>query len=283
MKKTILAISFLFLTATAFFAVPSYAQTTQEKADEINVAGQSAEQSQSATEARNTNDSAWSGTEQGGGTPDMEHAKTVDIISDNKGGIPQDVPSTFDEQNTEDVTPWKAELERIYCLFGVAMALCVAATTILFTLNKFMTPGQYVKCRIAQAMFSIAAATCAAAVVFSTMIMVKYEQYMMGGILAGAATLGLGVCIAMVIRTQILSAAADPDVASSMSEIFAKAARKMAIISACLVGAAGIAGGYATFNSIKTTDNVKAEYCEQHPESQTCTSAAHYARNFYLS
>ena len=97
MKKNIITVILSALISTAFFATQSYAQSAQEKAQEIRAAGQESEQSQSATEIRNTNDSVWSNAKQGSGTPDMEHSKTVDIISDNKNEPPQDKPSTFDK------------------------------------------------------------------------------------------------------------------------------------------------------------------------------------------
>ena len=93
MKKIILSLS----AALLLTAIPSFAQNTQKKANEINAAGKSATQSQSATDASATQNEAWDGATKGDGTTSDANAGQIDIIGGNaEDSRTQDTPSTFD-------------------------------------------------------------------------------------------------------------------------------------------------------------------------------------------
>lgn len=234
MKKTAISAVFLAAMAAAFFAMPSYAQTAQQKANEIKNAGQAAEQTQSATEARDINNSAWDGAEQGSGS--SIDGKKIDIIGGDAPVPSQEEKPAFDVPESEDVTPWK---------------------------NDLTIDNSPIKLRIAQAMFIAAAAACAVALAFATVIMVKHNQYQLGGIWAGAAAAAMATSIAMAANCQSLWNKADE---VSMSEIYASAAKKATILSFCLTVASGAAGGYASYNSYKALQ--KAEQDKQSINTQ---------------
>ena len=137
MKKTILAISFLFLTTMAFFGVPSYAQTAQDKANEINAAGKSAVQSQSATESRGINNAAWEGAGQGGETSSTSGIHTIDLIGGNSPSTQEDEKSSLEEPKTEDATPWKGLLIGLISSLMGAFALLAAAALLAHHTDSF--------------------------------------------------------------------------------------------------------------------------------------------------
>jgi len=254
MKKTALSAVFLAAMAAAFFAMPSYAQTAQQKANEIKNAGQAAEQTQSATESRDINNAAWDGAEQGGGS--SMDGQTIDIIGGTAPDTAQNEKSYFDTPESEDITPWKDALTAVFSSFTAAIALCLAASVLLATSTNKNIEYQPIKLRIAQALFIAAAAACAVAVAFATVIMVKYEQYQLGGIWAGAAAAAMATSIAMAASCQSLWNKAD-DV--SVSETYASAAKKATILSFCLTAAAGAAGGYASYNSYNALQDAEQE------------------------
>ena len=156
MKKTALSAVFLAAMAAAFFTMPSFAQTAQQKADEIKNAGQAAEQTQSATEARDINNAAWDGAEQGSGS--SIDGKTIDIIGGDAPAPSKDEKSTFDAPESEDITPWKDALTAVFSSFTAAIALCLAASVLLATSTNKIIEYSPIKLRIAQAMFIAAAA-----------------------------------------------------------------------------------------------------------------------------
>ncbi|MBO4555828.1 MAG: hypothetical protein J5706_03640 [Elusimicrobiales bacterium] len=261
MKKTAISAVFLAAMAAAFFAMPSFAQTAQQKANEIKNAGQAAEQTQSATEARDINNAAWDGAEQGSGS--SIDGKTIDIIGGDAPVPSQEEKPAFDVPESEDVTPWKNDLTAVFSSFTAAIALCLAASVLLATSTNKIIDNSPIKLRIAQAMFIAAAAACAVALAFATVIMVKHNQYQLGGIWAGAAAAAMATSISMAANCQSLWNKADE---VSMSEIYASAAKKATILSFCLTVASGAAGGYASYNSYKALQ--KAEQDKQSINTQ---------------
>ncbi len=195
MKKTILAISFLFLTTMAFFAVPSYAQTAKDKANEINAAGKSAVQSHSATESRSINNAAWDGSGKGGVS--VQDGKKIDIIGGNTQSTQEDEKSSFDAPESEDVTPWKELLTGLVSTFMAATGLLAAAAAILgrngWKGNELVKEELLSKIGIALAIAALAVFTSAMAL--ATVLMIKYKQYVLGSIWASGAALGIADCV----------------------------------------------------------------------------------------
>ena len=97
MKIGITSLLAAFFAFAAFGPLSAYAANAKDKANEINAAGKSAVQSQSATESRGINNAAWDGASQGGGTPSAKKGQTIDIIGGNAPGVPKDEKSSFDE------------------------------------------------------------------------------------------------------------------------------------------------------------------------------------------
>ena len=269
MKKILTIIAFFTFTFTLCMNI-SYAQTTQDKAQEIQAAGQEAEQSQSATETRNINDSEWSNAEQGSGTPDMEHSQTVDIISNNEDTPPQDEPSTFDKPETEDATPWRIMLISMTSAFMSAMVLLTIGAAIIGANRKQdairnADIGRY-RLKIGTILCSIAAALCAAVIGIAVTIMVKYNQYLLGGIWAGLGAMGVAACIATIL----LGRHAQYEWITAMYDTLVK---RTMIIGLLLAGI-GLAGGAAaSYYSYKTNADMEAKkYCEQNPDDANCKS-----------
>ena len=207
MKKTILAISFLFLTTMAFFAVPSYAQTAKDKANEINAAGKSAVQSQSTTESRGINNAAWDGSAKGGVS--VQDGKKIDIIGGNTQSTQEDEKTSFDEPETKDVTPWKGVLIGLVSSMMSAFALLAAASLVAYHAKSFENHPQGYELsnkflKIAAVMAAVAIAACVAAIALATVIMLKYKQYELGGIWLGGASVGLISGIALIATTRHL-------------------------------------------------------------------------------
>lgn len=258
MKKIITITAFLaFVLATCTNI--SYAQSAQQKSYEIQAAGQESEQSQSATEIRNTNDSVWSNAEQGSGTPDMEHGKTVDIISDNKNEPPQDKPSTFDKPETEEETPWKSTLNTIIAIFALSMVALLAAA-------KMINDGisNLPSARIGSALAFTAAAALAIALGMAFLIMFSYDQYTLGGIWAGVCVAGIAACLTAGF-TGI------HQVNQVVMHLKAFIARHFLAIGIAMAAACSAGAGYAIYYSAKVSDEYKQEQqCKNNPSSPDC-------------
>ena len=281
MKKTAIPAVFLAAMAAAFYAMPSYTQTAQQKANEINAAGQTAVQSQSATEAREINNAAWDGSEQGnGGTPEGKNV-TIDIIGGDAPAPSEEEKSAFDTPESEDITPWKDALTVVFSSFCAALALSLLASVLLSAATgRSIEYSTYLKLRIAQAMFIAAAAACATAVAFATIIMVKHQQYQLGGIWAGAAAAAMAINIAMAAKCQPLCAKAHPNNMLSSSKVYEEAVKKTVILSYCLTAAAAAAGGYATYNSYNALQDAEQE--KQSINTQIPADFPSSANQFYL-
>ena len=262
MKKTILAISFLFLTTMAFFAVPSYAQTAKDKANEINAAGKSAVQSQSATESRNINNAAWDGASHGGGTPSAKGGQTIVIMRENASGVPEDEKSYFDAPESEDVTPWKELLTGLVSTFMAATGLLAAAAAILgrngWESNKLVTEELLSKIGIALAIAALAAFTSALAL--ATVLMIKYKQYVLGSIWASGAALGIADCVFTIAYGR----------AAYKRWYDNRGMHRLIMALGLLTAAIGLGGGgYLAYHSFQQTDQPQ----DNQDKKTSCSSA----------
>lgn len=258
MKTIITTITFFIFTFT--ICMISHAQTAQEKAQEIRAAGQTAEQSQSATETRNINDSAWSNAKQGSGTPDMEQGNTIDIISNNDGETPQDEPSTFDNPETEDTTPWKTELTAIIGIFAASMVALLVATKLIHNGISYLPHA-----RIGTALAFVAAAALAIALGLAVMIMFKYKQYMLGGIWAAVCGAGIAACLTAAF-TGI------HQTNTVVMHLKAFIARHFLAIGIAMTAVCSAGAGYAFYYSTQVADKYKQEQqCKNNPSSPDCT------------
>ncbi len=196
MRKIITLICFFVFAISV--AIPTFAQgNSQQKANEINAAGQQSIQSNSASEARNIGDAVWNGSKNGNASSSMNAGKTIDIISNNEDTVPQDKPSTFDKPKTEDATPWKGLLIALCSTFmsGIALMLAtfIAAESVR---NADLSEKAWGFANTAITVMLLASvAIFIAAIVMATIIILKYKQYLMGSIWAAASVLLLGFLI----------------------------------------------------------------------------------------
>lgn len=201
MKKIVL-IAFISVAAI-FAAIPSFAQeTVRQKADKINSAEKQAAQSNSASEARGIGDSVWTGAEQGDGALPTEPGKTIDVISDNEDSLPQENPSNFDKPKTKDVTPWKGLLIALCATFMSGIAFLIATFILAETMrNAVVSDTAWKIVNMAVTGLLIAALLAfIASIAMATVIMIKYKQFMLGGIWLGASVLLLAFVIETIRR-----------------------------------------------------------------------------------
>ena len=160
---------------SAFCVMPLAAQTAQQKANEINAAGKSAAQSQSAEESRSINNAAWDGSNGGSGT-DID-GKTIDPIGGNAPEEKKDESSVPETSESENVTPWEGELG----------ALALAAI--------FLDADTMASCVAGIVFCAAAIGMCIAMIAISMVIMIKYKQAAMGSVWLATATALLGLSI----------------------------------------------------------------------------------------
>ena len=190
MKKNIFAAGLLTFAFAAMTAMPSFAQSTQQQAQDIEAAEQAAANADTPSEARNIGNAAWDGannsapgTTSGEGLIDPQNVSG----SGNQDNAPQtptdsDVP---EPSESKDVTPWKAESKALKYLFMGAMLLLSTAAVLADT-----PKGKPIAITLA----SIAIAASAAAVGLALTIMFKYGQYAYGGMWLAVAGAGLAAC-----------------------------------------------------------------------------------------
>ena len=280
MKKTL----FISLSFLLFAAIPSFAQNTQQKANEINAAGRSAVQSQSATKSRGTQNAAWDGAKKSSGTHNMA-GNQIDIIGgDDTTPKEEEKPSTFETPETEDATPWKGIMIGIISSFMGALALMLAASTLLAcSITDEVTRSSCMKLRIAQAMYIAAAVSFGAALSLATLLMIQHNQYLLGGIWAGAAILSISAAISMVYKCQAPTRFYDPEQAQRytvVTDAFEEAFKKAAILGFVISGigvAAG--GGFSVYSYLKADEGNQTQQEDENQES----SSAKIESIFYIS
>ena len=187
MKITGTALIAALFVIAAFFAMPLSAQTAKQKAQDINAAGQAAEQSQSATDARSINNAAWDGG-QSSNSSDLD-GKTIAPLGgnapDNKNEEEPSVPETSESEN---VTPWESEMDAIKGLLGgILGALALAAI--------FLDADTMASCVAGIVFCAAAIGMCIAMIAISMVIMIKYKQAAMGSVWLATATALLGLSI----------------------------------------------------------------------------------------
>ena len=254
MKKLTLLLSAAFVLVS----MPAFAQNTFEKAKDTNAAGKSATQSQSATESRNINNSAWDGSGNGSGTPEGKNG-TIDLIGgNNPDERMEDKPSTFDKPESEDATPWKDLLTSIVSTIMGAMAMLATAALVSYfaTTHNYRVNSEdwatHIQ-KIARAIAIAAVAVLAVAMALATTLMIKYGQHLLGGLWLGCATLGMASGIAMIVGTSKL---AD----ESCYYINYKKICAILMTTTLAVAAIGVGGGgYLAYKSYKQLNQQGAQ------------------------
>lgn len=260
--KNIFSIAFSAFMAVAFYAIPSYAQTAQQKASEINAADKSAVQSQSATEAKDINNAAWDGAKQGSGS--SIDGKTIDIIGGYAPVSEKNEETSFDEPKSEDVTPWKTELISIISTFSAAMIALFIATILIH--QGISTP---LRAKIGMTIAFAAVAACTAALGLAITIMIKYKQYALGGMWAGVCGAGIASCLvaafAGINQYKV--------VALHLKSFLAKhiAAIGLTLFGICSAGA-GVA--YYFTPQMENRPQQQEQDCTQNPDSSECQKQA---------
>ncbi|MBO4555715.1 MAG: hypothetical protein J5706_03075 [Elusimicrobiales bacterium] len=171
---------------SAFCVMPLAAQTAQQKANEINAAGKSAAQSQSAEESRSINNAAWDGSQGGSGT--SFDGGVIDPIGGNAPEEKKDESSVPETSESENVTPWEGEMDAIKGLLGgILGALALAAI--------FLDADTMASCVAGIVFCAAAIGMCIAMIAISMVIMIKYKQAAMGSVWLATATALLGLSI----------------------------------------------------------------------------------------
>lgn len=257
--KKILFVSLSFLL---FSVIPSFAQNTQQKANEINAAGKTAAQSQSATDARATQNAVWDGSAKSSGTTSDANAGQIDTIGGNaEDSRTQDTPSTFDKPESEDITPWMTELYAMMGLIGGAFTLMLIISFLIQGACSRNSPGT---AKVATVMAGIATAMCAAALALAIVLMVKYKQTSLGMAWAIASVLAMTVCLTAAFTGVNAYKNAETDTYSSMAANFAA----IGCLLSCVVIGGGIS--YACITTFSQTDKIMKEYCPAHPDYNGC-------------
>ena len=271
MKKIILSITAIFL----FAAMPAFAQNAQRKANEINAAGKSAVQSQSATESRSINNAAWDGSGSGSGTPEGKNG-TIDIIGGNNSDErTEDNPSTIDKPESEDVSPWKNLITAMMATLAAASALLAAAAAVMIRQTSFMASSRTLM-EIGQRLAYAAIPVFAAVLAMSVVLMVKHKQYLLGGLWAGIATIGIAAAVAMSITSCPGGCTKEVWYRDYVPQYVRSAV--IGIIMA-LTGFAG--GGTLSYYSYKNADDAGSR--QQNTDNQEKTSSAQSINKLYLS
>lgn len=258
MKKIILSLSAMLL----FSAMPSFAQNTQQKANDINAAGATAVQSESATEARNTNNEAWDGATKGDGTTSDANAGQIDIIGGNaEDSRTQEEPSTFDNPESEDVTPWKTEMYAMMGLLGGAFLLLMILSIMISLACAGNSPGLAMAATI---MAGIATAMCAAALALAIVLIVKYKQTELGITWAIVSTLAMTFCL-------IAAFTGVNAYKGALNDTYSVFAARFAPIGCIFFGSVmAFSMFYAMDKTDKTEKKELMEYCQTHPDYQDC-------------
>lgn len=255
MKKIILSLSAVLL----FASIPASAQSTQQKANEINVAGKSAAQSQSATDARATQNAVWDGSAKSSGTAPDAKGGQIDIIGGNENIDPQkDEESTFDAPESKDVTPWKGLLTGLVSTIMSSMAMLATASLFMYFASMHETdPTGHVFAekmqRTAQYIASAAVLALIAAAAMATILIVKHKQYLLGSLWLGCATLGLASGISLIVGTSKLRGT------GWYMQSYKRICTTL-MITTMAVAAIGLGGGgYLAYRSYKQADKTQQQ------------------------
>lgn len=190
LKTTLLSI-----LAIVFFSVlPTFAQNSQQKAQEIRNAENAAMKSDSATKSRGIGNEAWDGAKQGNSTNELD-GKQVDVIGGNSNTPTEDngQETTITPSETENVTPWESEMDAVKGLLGgILGALALAAI--------FLDAKAMPSC-VAGIVFCGAAILMSVALMAVAMvIMFKYQQFAMGGVWLATGTALLVLSIYAMVK-----------------------------------------------------------------------------------
>ena len=258
MKKIILSLS----AALLLTAIPSFAQNTQKKANEINAAGKSATQSQSATDASATQNEAWDGSAKNSGTAPNAKGGQIDIIGGNaEDSRTQEEPSTFDNPETEDVTPWKTEMYAMMGLLGGAFLLMMILSIMISLAYAGNSPGLAMAATI---MAGIATAMCAAALALALVLIIKYKQTELGITWAIVSTLAMTFCLVAAFTGVNAYKGA-------LNDTYSVFAARFAPIGCIVFGSVmTFSMFYAVDKTGKTEKKELMEYCQTHPDYQDC-------------
>ena len=258
MKKITLSAVFLATMTVAFFAMPSYAQTAQQKASEINTAGKSAEQSQSSTESRDINNAAWDGAK--GNVSSALTGNNVAMLGGTGNNEQPQEKSSFENTKVENITPWKDYQNAIIYATTAALVMLLLAHMLMVDGFCDITVQNTVKHKIGIALAWAAAAAFATALGFSIAIMTKYQQYALGGVYATFCTIGIAACIMSALGG---ADGLKPYAARGiLTELATIGAFTGVIMSICVLGTR--VGGYLHDN--ETIKN----YCEKNPNHKQC-------------
>ncbi len=255
----LIAISaFVFVAGTEI----SYAQNTKQKAQEINTASQAAQQTQSATDARNIGNEVWDGSAKGSGTPETTNGKTVDIIGGGENiGQNNEQKSSFDPKNPEVITPWSNEIRTIVKLLAGAMAGLFVAALIIARCRTLHKSGP--DTIVATIMAAAAAAACAYALALAIQVILKHGQTQLGtmwAVVCGVQMLG---CI------QAVYAGIDAyrnAAARTMSYLAVHAAG----IGALITMATFISGAGIYVKTVHDETEAVKQYCQTTPDHPDC-------------
>ena len=267
--RKILSVS-LFSIAFAFAGTASYAgNSARQDALNIDSAGKQASQAESAEQSRNINDSSWSGANRSTSDSGMSVNSRVGIVGGNAPDSSQtQQPSSFEPSEAEDITPWRTELNAIYGLFAGAMALLGVAALMMNRQAGYPTVEDSVRGAIGMALAATAAAACVAALSLSVIIMIKYKQYVLGGMWAALCTMGIVSGVAAAYAGYNHWRRFDHIMRSFITGY-------MNYIGLFLMLAGGVAGAAAAgVSEFIINDKHEKQYCAQHADNPKCPGSA---------
>lgn len=192
MKKIICIFSVMAAAIFMFADVPAlYAESAKQQANIINNAGQSSRTS-SDEKSRAINNEAWHGSKESSSSQITEG--TPEIIS--KPALKRNdntETQSFAVSESENVTPWQGLIQAITWIF-LAVSSFILFISMSIKRVQVDPASQNTIGAIAAAISFLMAAACATALALSLIIMIKYKQYKLGGILAGFSALGILEC-----------------------------------------------------------------------------------------
>lgn len=250
------------------FAIPSYAQTAIQQAEQIEKAEEEAVNADSASQSRSIGNNAWDGANKGTekgtgeglidpkdvGTDETPTQQSIILNSQ------EDKPNAPDSTKTEDVTPWQKEAKALKYVFMTAMLMLTAAAALSAT--KPYGP------QLAIIFSSIAIAASATAVGLALTLMFKYKQYAFGGMWLAVAGAGLiSCCVACAAGAKAYNAA-KAKLETTIS--------KYINVILMLIGAGGtfLANTIGTEAAEYIDKNAAKKYCEEHKDNKDCKTSS---------
>ncbi len=250
------------------FAIPSYAQTAMQQAEQIEKAEEEAINADSASQSRSIGNNAWDGANKGTETDLGEGAIDPKDVGTDETPTQQsiilnsqeDKPNAPDSTKTEDVTPWQKEAKALKYVFMTAMLMLTAAAALSAT--KPYGP------QLAIIFSSIAIAASATAVGLALTLMFKYKQYAFGGMWLAVAGAGLiSCCVACAAGAKAYNAA-KANLETTIS--------KYINVILLLIGAGGtfLANTIGTEAAEYIDKDAAKKYCEEHKDNKDCKTSS---------